>query len=175
MTVSAISTSTACQPLSPTNHQANQRGGAMKTLVDSINGGDLTRSKAAFDALQNNKPDASATSGIGDAAATPGTSQRDQDMAALGKALDSGDADAARQALARMQQDRKDAMQARGQTGNANRAGQAQGTPGHPHHGHHARASSTSATTAQDSALTYSASASTGQTSSPGSTVDVTA
>ncbi|KGF82041.1 hypothetical protein IA69_08910 [Massilia sp. JS1662] len=126
--------------------QAASRGGAMKSLVDGINSGDLTSAKAAFDTLQKNRQGATNASGT--------SSQRDQDIAAIGKALDSGDADAAKQALAKLRDDRKDAN------------GGAQET--HHHRSHRTQASG-------DSSLTYSASATTAPTAAPGSTIDVSA
>jgi hypothetical protein len=163
MSVSAISTSPAWQQASSTTSQGSPRGGAMKSLVDSINNGDMTGAKSAFDALQKNRPGAGATSSTG-TDATTGTSQRDQDIAALGKAIDSGDADAAKQALAKLRDDGKNA------------AGAAQGTQGaqgahHHHHGHKPQA----AGGAQDTALTYGATASGTQAPPPGSTIDVSA
>ena len=139
MTVSAVSTAS----VSP---QPASRGGAMKSLVDGINSGDLTSARAAFDTLQKNRQGAADASGT--------TSQRDQDIAAIGKALDSGDADAAKQALAKLRDDRKDA------------GGAAQET--HRHHGHRAQAGG-------DTALTYSASATTAPATAPGATIDVSA
>jgi hypothetical protein len=167
MSVSAISTSSAWQQVSSTN-QGSPRGGAMKSLVDSIDNGDMTGAKSAFDALQKNRPGAGATSSAG-TNATTGTSQRDQDIAALGKAIDSGDADAAKQALTKLRDDGKNA---------AGAAQGAQGTQGahHHHHGHKAQAaggSSTTSGTTQDTALTYSASPAGTQTAAPGSTIDV--
>jgi len=169
MSVSAISTSSAWQQVSSTTNQGSPRGGAMKSLVDSIDNGDMSGAKSAFDALQKNRPGAGAgASSSTGTNATTGTSQRDQDIAALGKAIDSGDADAAKQALAKLRDDGKNA------------AGAAQGAQGaqgaHHHHGHKAHAAGGSTTTTgstQDSALTYSASASGTQTPAPGSTVDV--
>jgi hypothetical protein len=140
----------------------------MKSLVDSIANGDMTGAKSAFDALQKNRPGAGAPSSTG-TDATTGTSQRGQDIAALGKAIDSGDADAAKQALAKLRDDGK----------NAAGAGQgAQGAQGahHRHHGHKGQATGSSSTTSgstQDALLTYGASASGTQTSAPGSTIDV--
>ena len=168
MSVSAISTSSAWQQVSSTTNQGAPRGGAMKSLVDSIDNGDMTGARSAFDALQKNRPGAGATSSSG-TDKTAGTSQRDQDIAALGKAIDSGDADAARQALSRLRDDGKNA------------AGAAQGAQGaqgahHHHHGHKAQAAGGSSTTAggtQDTALTYSASPAGTQTAAPGSTIDV--
>ena len=142
MTVSAVSTSTAYpQPAS-----ASSRGGAMKSLVDGINSGDLTSAKAAFDTLQKNRQGAAGASGT--------TSQRDEDIAAIGKALDSGDADAAKQALAKLRDDHKDA------------AGAAQGT--HRRHEHRTQGGG-------DASLTYSASATTAPAAAPGATIDVSA
>ena len=168
MSVSAISTSSAWQQVSSTTSQGSPRGGAMKSLVDSINNGDMTGAKSAFDALQKNRPGAGASSSTG-ADATSGTSPRDQDIAALGKAIESGDADAAKQALAKLRDDGRNA------------AGAAQGTQGaqgahHHHHGHKAQAAGASSATSsstQGTALTYGASASGTQTPAPGSTVDV--
>jgi len=149
MTVSAVST-TSAYPQTPTaSNQGPARGGAMKSLVDGINSGDLTSAKAAFDALQKNRQGATDASGA--------TSQRDQDFAAIGKALDSGAADAAKQALAKRRDDRKDA------------AGAGQGAQQtHRHHGHRAQAGG-------DASLTYSASATATPTAAPGSTIDVSA
>jgi hypothetical protein len=170
MSVSAISASSAYQQVSSTTNQGSPRGGAMKSLVDSINNGDMTGAKSAFDALQKNRPGAGAgTTSSSGTGATTGTSQRDQDIAALGKAIDSGDADAAKQALAKLRDDGKNA------------AGAAQGAQGaqgahHHHHGHKAQATGTSSATSgstQDTTLTYSASASGTQTAAPGSTIDV--
>jgi hypothetical protein len=140
----------------------------MKSLVDSIDNGDMTGAKSAFDALQKNRPGAGASSSTG-TNATTGTSQRDQDIAALGKAIDSGDADAAKQALAKLRDDGKNA------------AGAAQGASGaqgahHHHHGHKAQAAggaSAASSDTQGTALTYSASAAGTQTATPGSTIDV--
>jgi hypothetical protein len=133
----------------------------MKSLVDGINSGDLTSAKAAFDALQKQRQGAGATS-----SSSSGTSQRDQDIAAIGKALDSGDADAAKQALAKLQDDRK----------NAAGAGRAQGAHAAHHHGHRMQsAGGPAAGTAQDTPITYGASASTAQAAAPGSIIDVTA
>ncbi len=168
MSVSAISTSSAWQQVSSTANQGSPRGGAMKSLVDSIDNGDMTGARSAFDTLQKNRPGAGSTSSTG-TDATTGTSQRDQDIAALGKAIDSGDADAAKQALAKLRDDGKNA------------AGAAQGTQGaqgahHHHHGHKAQAAGGSSATSggtQDTALTYSASASSTQPAAPGSTIDV--
>lgn len=139
MSVSAVS-STSMSP------QPASRGGAMKSLVDGINSGDLTSAKAAFDTLQKNRQGAADAPGA--------TSQRDQDIAAIGKALDSGDADAAKQALAKLRDDRKDA------------GGAAQET--HRHHGRRTQAGG-------DAALTYSASATTTPATAPGATIDVSA
>ena len=139
MSVSAVSTTS----VSP---QPASRGGAMKSLVDGINSGDLTSAKAAFDTLQKNRQ------GAADAHGT--TNQRDQDIAAIGKALDSGDADAAKQALAKLRDDRKDAGGAAPET--------------HRHHGHRAQAGG-------DAALTYSASATATPATAPGATIDVSA
>jgi hypothetical protein len=118
----------------------------MKSLVDGINNGDLTSAKAAFDTLQKNRQ--------GAADATGSASQRDQDIAAIGKALDSGDADAAKQALAKLRDDRKAA------------SGGTQET--HHHRGHRPQAGSAAT-------LTYSASATAAPAAVPGSTIDVTA
>ena len=158
MSVSAISTSSAWQQVSSTANQGSPRGGAMKSLVDSIDNGDMTGARSAFDALQKNRPGAGATSSSG-TDNPAGTSQRDQDIAALGKAIDSGDADAARQALSRLRDDGKNA------------AGAAQGAQGahHHHHGHKAQAAGGSSGTS----LTYGASTSGTQTAAPGSTIDV--
>jgi hypothetical protein len=168
MSVSPISTSSTYQQVSSTTPQGSPRGGAMKSLVDSIGNGDMTGAKAAFDTLQKNRKGAGATSSAGTDAAT-GTSQRDQDIAALGKAIDSGDADAAKQALAKLRDDGKNA---------AGAAGGAQSAQGahHHHHGHKAQAAGGSSGTSgstQDTSLTYSASASGTQTAAPGSTIDV--
>lgn len=174
MSVSAISTSSAWQQVSSSTNQGSPRGSAMKSLVDSINNGDMSGAKSAFDALQKNRPGAGTTSSSG-TAATTGTSQRDQDIAALGKAIDSGDADAAKQALAKLHDDGKNA------TGAAQGAQGGQGAQGaqraHHHHGHKAQsAGGTSPTSGgtQDTALTYGATASGAQTAAPGSTIDVT-
>jgi hypothetical protein len=171
MSVSAISTSSAYQQVSSTTNQGSPRGGAMKSLVDSINNGDMTGAKSAFDALQKNRQGTGAASSSG-AGATTGTSQRDQDIAALGKAIDSGDADAAKQALSKLRDDGKNAA------GAAQGAQATQGTQGahHHHHGHKAQGAGGSSTTSgstQDTALTYSASSSATQTAAPGSTIDV--
>ena len=139
MTVSAVSTAS----VSP---QPASRGGAMKSLVDGINSGDLTSARAAFDTLQKNRQGAADASGT--------TSQRDQDIAAIGKALDSGDADAAKQALAKLRDDRKDAGAAAQET--------------HRRHGHRAQGGG-------DTALTYSASATAAPATAPGATIDVSA
>jgi hypothetical protein len=154
----------------------------MKSLVDSINGGDLSSAKTAFDALQKKPSSVSASSGASDATAKTGTSQRDEEMAAIGKALDSGDADAAKQALAKMQQDRKDAMQARSQSGQTQDAQRSQGTHGHHKHAHHTESSTSDAGTTKSLSdttnaenLTYSPSSSATQTSVVGSTINVTA
>jgi hypothetical protein len=144
MSVSAISTTS-------TYPQGTSRGGALKSLVDGINNGDLTSAKAAFDTLQKNRQGAPA-----DAAGA--TSQRDQDFAAIGKALDSGDADAAKQALAKLRDDRKDASGA---------SGAAPATHHQHHHGHRAQS-------ADAAPLTYSPSAS-AQAAAPGATIDVSA
>jgi hypothetical protein len=171
MSVSAISTSSAWQQVSSATNQGSPRGGAMKSLVDSIDNGDMTGARSAFDALQKNRPGAGATSSSGPDK-TAGTSQRDQDIAALGKAIDSGDADAAKQALAKLRDDGKNA------------AGAAQGAQGtqaaqgahHHHHGHKTQAAGDSSATSggtQDTALTYSAAAMGTQTAAPGSTIDV--
>jgi hypothetical protein len=167
MAVSAVSTSQTYQQASSTATDGMSRGRAMKALVDGINSGDLTSAKTAFDALEKDRlrGGAAASSTAG---ASTATSQRDQDIAALGKALDSGDADAAKQALAKLRDDGK----------NAARANQgAQGAQGaHHHHGHKSQAagasSSTSAST-QDATLTYGASASTSPAATPGATIDV--
>lgn len=168
MSVSAISTSSAWQQVSSATNQGSPRGGAMKSLVDSINNGDMTGARSAFDTLQKNRPGAGATSSSG-TDATTGTSQRDQDIAALGKAIDSGDADAAKQALAKLRDDGKNAA------GAAQGANGTQGAHYH-HHGHKAQAAGGSSATSgstQDTALTYSATASGTQTTAPGSTIDV--
>ena len=135
----------------------------MKSLVDSIDNGDMTGAKSAFDALQKKRQGAGGASSTG-AGSTGGTSQRDQYIAALGKAIDSGDADAAKQALAKLRDDGKNA---------AGAAGGAQAAQGahHHHHGHKAQAAGGSAGTS----LTYSATASGTQTAAPGSTIDVSA
>jgi len=168
MAVSAVSTSQTYQQASSTTTDGMSRGRAMKALVDGINSGDLTSAKTAFDALEKDRQRggaaASSTSG-----ATTGTSQRDQDIAALGKALDSGDADAAKQALAKLRDDGKNA------------AGASQGAQGaqgaHPHHhGHKSQAAGASSGTSgstQDAALTYGTSASATQTATLGATIDV--
>ena len=168
MSVSAISTSSAYQQVSSSSNQGASRGGAMKSLVDSIDNGDMTGAKSAFDALQKKRQGAGGASSTG-AGSTGGTSQRDQYIAALGKAIDSGDADAAKQALAKLRDDGKNA---------ASTAQGAQGAQGahHHHRGHKAQAAGGSSATsgnAQDTALTYGASASGTQTPAPGSTVDV--
>jgi hypothetical protein len=142
MSVSAISTT-------PTYPQGTSRGGALKSLVDGINNGDLTSAKAAFDTLQKNRQGAPA-----DAAGA--TSQRDQDFAAIGKALDSGDADAAKQALAKLRDDRKDA------------SGAAPATHHQHHHGHRTQS-------AEGAPLTYSPSAAPAPAAAPGATIDVSA
>jgi hypothetical protein len=160
MSVSTISTSTATQQLASTTPQG-ARGGAMKSLVDNIGNGDMTGAKAAFDAMQKNRKDAGAT-------ASTGTGQRSQDIAALGKAIDSGDADAARQALAKLRDDGKNAA------GNADGAKSAQGAH-HHHHGHRTQASGAASGGTQGTSLTYTASASGTQTAAPGSTIDVSA
>jgi len=169
MSVSAISSNPTYQPLSSTSNDGSARGGAMKSLVDGINSGDLSGAKAAFDALQKHRQGGAAASSSATGSAT-GTSQRDQDIAAIGKALDSGDADAAKQALAKLQEDRKNAAGASGATQGTHEA--------HHHHGHRTQSAggaSASSGTAQAAPLTYGASASTAQTPAPGSTVDVTA
>jgi hypothetical protein len=99
MAVSAVSTSRTYQQASSTTTDGMSRGRAMKALVDGIDSGDLTSAKTAFDALEKDRQRGGAAASS-TAGATTGTSQRDQDIAALGKALDSGDADAAKQALA---------------------------------------------------------------------------
>ena len=91
MSVSGISSGSTYQPLSSTSNDGSSRREAMKSLVDGINSGDLTSAKAAFDTLQKNRQGAGAASSATTGSAT-GTSQRDQDIAAIGKALDSGDA-----------------------------------------------------------------------------------
>jgi hypothetical protein len=160
MSISAISTSPAYQQVSSSNQGAT-RGGAMKSLVDSIDNGDMTGAKSAFDTLQKNRQGAGAASSAGGGSAGA-TSQRDQDIAALGKAIDSGDADAAKQALAKLRDDGKNA---------AGAAGGAQATQGahHHRHGHRAQAAGGPSGTSP----TYSASASGTQTAAPGSTIDV--
>lgn len=139
MSVSAVSTTSAYP-------QGTSRGGAMKSLVDGINSGDLTSAKAAFDTLQKNRQGATDASGT--------TNQRDQDIAAIGKALDSGDPDAARQALAKLRDDGKD-------------------TQGGTQEAHHHRGRRTQA--GGQEALTYSASATPAPTATTGSTIDVQA
>jgi hypothetical protein len=152
MSVSAVSTTSAYQQTPAASNAGATRGGAMKSLVDGINSGDLASAKAAYDAMQKNRQGATDAAG--------GTSQRDQDFAAIGKALASGDADAAKQALAKLRDDRKDA---------AGATQGAQGTHGaHHHHGHRAKASDATS-------LTYSASTSSTPTAAPGSTIDVSA
>ncbi|MBK4736193.1 hypothetical protein [Noviherbaspirillum pedocola] len=174
MSISALSTSSAYQSPSSTTNQGSSRGSAMKSLVDSINSGDLTSAKAAFDALQKNKPGSSTSASTATSSTTSatGTSQRVQDMAAIGQALQSGDADAAKQALAKLQQDHK-AAEANGPTHGAQGTQHVQG--GHHHHGHKTESaeSSTSSSSTQDEMATYSASASTTQTSTTGSTINV--
>ena len=142
MSVSAVSTTSAY----PQTSSAPNRGGAMKSLVDGIDNGDLTSARAAFDTLQKNRQ------GAADA-----TSQRDQDFAAIGKALDSGDADAAKQALAKLRDDRKQASGATQGTQEAQR-----------HRGHRTH-------TGGDASLTYSASATAAPAAAPGATIDVSA
>jgi|GEM_PF-6335468 len=166
MAVSAVSTSQTYQQTSSTTTDGMSRGRAMKALVDGINSGDLTSAKTAFDALEKGRQSGGAASST--AGPTTGTSQRDQDVAALGKALDSGDADAAKQALAKLRDDGKNA------------AGASQGAQGaqgaHHHHGHKSQAagaSSPASGSTQDAALTYGASASGTQTAAPGATIDV--
>jgi hypothetical protein len=162
MAVSAVSTSQTYQQASSTTTDGMSRGRAMKALVDGINSGDLTSAKTAFDALEKGRQSGGAAASS-TAGATTGTSQRDQDVAALGKALDSGDADAAKQALAKLRDDGKQA------------AGASQGA--HPHHHAHkgqtAGASSTAAGSSQDMPLTYGASAPSTQATAPGATIDV--
>lgn len=162
MVVPAVSTSQTYQQTSSTTTDGMSRGRAMKALVDGINSGDLTSAKTAFDALEKDRQRAG-TASSSTTGATTGTSQRDQDIAALGKALDNGDADAAKQALAKLRDDGKQA------------AGANQGAHPH-HHGHKAQAAAGSSTTAgstQDMPLTYGASASGTQTTTPGATIDV--
>ena len=138
MSVSAVSTTSA--------YPQTSRGAAMKSLVDGINSGDLTSAKAAFDTLQKNRQ--------GALAGRARRSRRDQDIAAIGKALDSGDADAAKQALAKLRDDRKEASGATQQT-------------------HHPR--SHKAHAGGGASLTYSASATAAPAAAPGSTIDVSA
>jgi hypothetical protein len=169
MAVSPVSTSQTYQQTSSTTTDGMSRGRAMKALVDGINSGDLTSAKTAFDALEKDRQRGGAAASSTAGATTTGTSQRDQDIAALGKALDSGDADAAKQALAKLRDDGKNA------------AGASQGAQGaqgaHPHHhGHKSQAAGASSGTTgstQDAALTYGASASGTQTATPGATIDV--
>lgn len=146
MSVSAVSTTSAYQQTASASNQGASRGGAMKSLVDGIESGDLTSAKAAFDTLQKNRQGAPEASGA--------TGQRDDDIAAIGKALESGDADAAKQALARLRDDHKNA------------AGTTQETP----HRHAQRKQATDGTS-----LTYSASATATPTAAPGATIDVSA
>ncbi|WP_322401925.1 hypothetical protein [Massilia luteola] len=169
MSVSAVSTSATYQSISSTSNDRPSGGGAMKSLADGINSGDLTSARAAFDTLQKHRQGAGATASA-TTGSTAGTSQRDQDIAAIGKALDSGDADAAKQALAKLQEDRKNAAGSGGATQGTHQA--------HHHHGHKAQAgggSSATSGTTPTASMTYSASASTAPTAAPGSTIDVTA
>lgn len=173
MSISGISTSSAYQQITSTSNQNSSRGSAMKSLLDSINTGDLTSAKTAFDALQKNQSGRSmSATATGTTSGTGGTSQRAQDMAALGQAIQSGDTDAAKQALTKLQQDHK--------TAEAN--GEAQGSQAtkgaHHHHGHkteasHAFSSPPSTSSSVDSRATYSPTASTSQTAAPGSTINV--
>ena len=166
MAVSAVSTSQTYQQTASTTTDGMSRGRAMKKLVDGIDSGDLTSAKTAFDALEKDHQRGGAAASSTTGATTTGTSQRDQDVAALGKALDSGDADAAKQALARLRDDGKNA------------AGASQGAQGahHHHHGDKSQAAGTASPTSgstQDAALTYGASASGSQAATPGATIDV--
>lgn len=164
MAVSAVSTSLTYQQTASTTTDGMSRGRAMKALVDGIVNGDLTSAKTAFDALEKDRQRAG-TASSSTAGASTATSQRDQDIAALGKALDSGDTDAAKQALAKLRDDGKNA------------AGASQGA--HPHHPGHkgqaAGASSTAAGSTQDMPLTYGASTPGAHTTAPGATIDISA
>ena len=94
-------------------------------------------------------------------------SSRGGAMKSVVDGIDSSDADAAKQALAKLQDDRK----------NAAGAGRAQGAhEAHHHHGHRTQSAGDSAAgNTQGASLTYGASASTAQTTAPGSIIDVTA
>lgn len=97
-------------------------------------------------------------------------SSRGGAMKSLADGINGGDADAAKQALAKLQEDRKNAAGAGGATPGTHQA--------HHHHGHKAQAGGGSAATSGTTptgSMTYSASASTAPTAAPGSTIDVTA
>ena len=94
-------------------------------------------------------------------------SSRGGAMKSVVDGIDSGDADAAKQVLVKLQDDRK----------NAAGAGRAQGAhEAHHHHGHRTQSAGDSAAgNTQGASLPYGASASTAQTAAPGSIIDVTA
>jgi hypothetical protein len=78
------------------------------SLVSSIKNGDLTGAQQAFAALSGTGSPASTTSASSDASTTtPGNGNSPQnDLAAIGQALDKGDISGAQQALAKLFADR---------------------------------------------------------------------
>ncbi len=92
-------------------------------------------------------------SAVSTTSASPQGTTRGGPMKSLVDGINSGDADAAKQALAKLRDDREN-------------AGAAQDTQ--RHHGHRTQARG-------DASLTYSAAATTTPTAAPGSTIDVSA
>lgn len=91
-----------------------QRKQDFAALSSALNSGDLQGAQKAFAALQQDKQSIQQSRGAqgadqdGDndgSKASSGASQRDQDMTALGNALNSGDLKAAQQAFSNLQQD----------------------------------------------------------------------
>jgi len=122
-----------------------QRKQDFSTLSSALNSGDLQGAQKAFAALQqdqqaiqqNRGAQGADQDGDNDGSKTSSSaSQRNQDMTALGSALNSGDLKGAQQALANLQQD----MQ-------ASRAGHH-----HHHHGGNAQSASAAATSSTSSA-----------------------
>jgi DNA-binding FadR family transcriptional regulator len=136
-----------------------------KQLATALQSGDLTGAQKAFQALQqlqqSNQPGGQSSNG------QPGSSSNNpiqNDFAALGKALSSGDLSGAQSAFSQLQTD----MQAAGPNGAS--GGVQSAHHGHHHHRHVSSASDSDSSTADQTASTASAGS---QSGSPGSTFSI--
>lgn len=180
MSISGVSSSSTYSPdYSPSSPSDGTSDDPMQTLIDSLDNGDLSSAMAAYEALLQEAQANGTTSAAGantnnanDSTAGGSTaSSLQQDLAALGQALQSGDLQDAQQALAKLQQDAKAAEVAGQQDMQQDQVKHG----GHHHHGHQLEDSDCATRTGGSSSFdsssllaSWSANDSSKRTNSPG-------